>query len=86
MKRLATMILISASLVGCATGGGGPTVVASTPRFVTVYDAMGWPGASLKVAQAHCATYGRYAQYVTKGGDALMCYNQNLCDTYNCIE
>lgn len=73
-------------LAGCTVGANGnpmePTVVTGNKTFVTVYDAWGMPGESLKVAENYCAPL--QAQYQGKGGDSFECGAGDNCITYIC--
>jgi hypothetical protein len=83
----ALVVLLSAFVLsGCVILQ--PTVVASNERYVTLRDEIGVPGMTDKMAQEHCAKYGRIAQYQSTGGGGWQCSgrNTNLCTTYSCVQ
>lgn len=79
------LVIVAVILGLCGCNGRNPmapTVVTGNKTFVTVYDAWGISGESLKVAENYCAPLS--AQYQGKGGDAFECSGNDYCTTYIC--
>ena len=92
MKTIVGVVLVLL-LSGCATSGQGggffaPSMAEGNDRFISVYDAMGFPGASFNMASAHCQKFKRTAVFQGKGGSGWMCAGRNagLCQTYTCVD
>lgn len=72
-----TVILLVVFLAGCATGQKAPFQVTGTEHSVTVNWAQSPSGAAgaLGAAEAHCAQYGKHAQFAGKLTDSDLAYN-----------
>jgi len=80
MKKLLVLMVAMAALVGCA---GTPSIVAATPRSVSVTGSAftsSADGVAASLAQAECQKYGRHAQLVKEGGSRASSYW-----TYDCV-
>lgn len=64
-------ILLALTLAGCASSGQ-PFIVDATPHQVSVSRAnMIGSAGQLQMAEAHCAKFGKHAEYVG-GGDTFV--------------
>lgn len=73
--------VLAVLLAGCVTTGArGPEVTEGTENAVTVNWSRSskWSDGVLGVAEAHCAKYGRHAQFAGKPTDFDI--------TYNCVK
>ena len=74
------MLLVVAFLSGCASTvspTGGPEVIEGNANSVVVswFRSNTFDRGSLGVADAHCAKYGKSAQYSSKPSDYQLAYN-----------
>lgn len=78
MQKTALMAALGLLLAGCATSAPRPPfIVEGTENAVTVnwtHSKRGTTGA-LEAAEAHCAKYGRHAQFAGKVTDLELAYN-----------
>lgn len=78
MKKAALIAAFAALAAGCATTGARPPfIIEGTENAVSVnwaHSTRGTTGA-LEAAEAHCAKYGRHAQFAGKVTDFELAYN-----------
>ena len=78
MKKAALIAALSELAAGCATTGARPPfIIEGTENAVSVnwaHSTRGTTGA-LEAAEAHCAKYGRHAQFAGKVTDFELAYN-----------
>lgn len=77
MKKTALIAALGVLAAGCATTPRPPFIVEGTETAVSVnwaHSPRGTTGA-LEAAEAHCAKYGRHAQFAGKVTDFELAYN-----------
>ena len=74
MKKLTFVAIV---LAGCASTPDAAKVISGTEYAVTVSyaETSAGSGSMLPVAEAHCAKYGRHAQFVAKSADFSGIFN-----------